>query len=46
MEPQGKGIQVRFNEKEGIATQVKMNIKGKAVQLPIQSFGIVTHTIQ
>lgn len=46
MEPQGKGIQVRFNEKEGTATQVKMAIKGKAVQLPVQPFGIVTHTIQ
>lgn len=46
MEPQEKGIQVRFNEKEGTATQVEMNIKGKTVQLPIHSFGIVTHTIQ
>ena len=46
MEPQEKGIQVRFNEKEGTATQVKMNIKGKSVQLPVQPFGIVTHNIQ
>lgn len=46
MEPVGKGIQLRINEKEGTATQVKMTIKGKAVQLPVQPFGIVTHTIQ
>lgn len=46
MEPMDKGIRVRVNEKEGTETQVKMTIKGKAVQLPVQPFGIVTHTVQ
>ena len=46
MEPQEKGIQVRFNEKEGTATQVKMNLKGQTIHFPVQPFGIVTHTIQ
>ncbi|MDO4424039.1 MAG: hypothetical protein Q4C08_04565, partial [Pseudomonadota bacterium] len=46
MEPQGKGIQVRVNEKEGTQTQVKMNLKGQTIHFPVQPFGIVTHNIQ
>ena len=46
MEPTNKGLQLRVNEKEGTSTRIEMKLKGKAHQLPIQPFGIVTHTIE
>lgn len=45
MESTPQGLQLRMNEKEGNATQVELKIKGKPVNIPIQAFGIVTHTI-
>lgn len=45
MEPQGAGIQVRLNEKEGTETQVQMKLKDQTIRLAVQPFGIVTHTL-